>query len=245
MRLVTTSFAALLLAVPVAACSVSGGDTDDTPGIAATGSGGERHFAVSGFDKIGLGSAGDVEVRTGQGFAVTATGDPATLDTLKVTRDGSTLGLGFKRGVHWTGASKVRWLVTMPQISEADIGGAGSVKIDRVMGSGFTGNIGGSGNIDVAAMRVDKASFNIGGSGDIAAAGTARSLDLSVGGSGKLKAQGLSAENASITIAGAGTVAATVKNHADVTIMGSGDVTIAGGAKCSVTKMGGGTVRCG
>lgn len=245
MRRATTCLAVLLMAVPAAACTISGGDTDDKPGIAATGSGGERHFAVSGFDKIGLGGAGDVEVRTGQGFAVTATGDPATLDTLKVTREGTTLGLGFKHGVHWGGGSKVRWLVTMPQISEADIGGAGSVRIDRVAGGGFTGNIGGSGSIAVAQLRVDTAGFNIGGSGDIAAAGTARALDLSVGGSGKLMAKGLAADTADITIAGGGTVVATVKTHADVTIMGSGDVTIGGGAKCSVTKMGGGTVRCG
>ena len=246
MRLATTSLAALLIAAPLAACSMSiDGHDDGTPGIAASGSGGERHYAVSGFDKVALGAAGDVEVRTGQGFGLTVTGDPAMLDTLKVTRDGSTLGLGRKHGMHWDKAGNVHWVVTMPTIAGADIGGSGTVKIDKVEGSNFSGNIGGSGDIDVAAMRVDKASFAVGGSGDIAAAGTARALDLSIGGSGKLKATPLTAETASVTIAGAGTVEATVKNHADVTIMGSGDVTIAGGAKCSVTKMGGGTVRCG
>ena len=243
MRNLTISLATLLLLAPVA-CSADA-DDDRTPGVAAIGSGGERHYPVSGFDKVALGAAGDVEVRTGQAFGLTVSGDPATLDTLKVTRDGSTLGLGRKAGVHWDKAGKVRWLVTMPRISEANIGGSGTVRIDKVDGGSFTGNIGGSGNIDVATMRVDKASFNVGGSGDISAAGTARGLDLSIGGSGKLRATPLTAETASVTIAGAGNVEATVKNHADVTIMGSGDVTIAGGAKCSVTKMGGGTVRCG
>lgn len=248
MRLATTSLVLLLAAgaATVAACSVQADDRDDTtPGVAATGSGGERHFAVSGFDRVALGAAGDVEVRTGQGFGLTVTGDPAVLDTLKVTHDGSTLGLGRKSGVHWDSGAKIHWLVTMPRIVGADIGGAGSVRIDKVDGGDFSGNIGGSGDIDVAAMRVDKASFGVGGSGNIAAAGTARSLDLSIGGSGKLRATPLTAETASITIAGAGNVEATVKNHADVTILGSGDVTIAGGAKCSVTKMGGGTVKCG
>ena len=246
MRLAATSFAALLLAAPLVACSVSAGDRDDaSPGIPATGSGGERHYAVSGFDRVALGAAGNVEVRTGQGFGLTATGDPAALDTLKVTRDGATLGLGRKAGVHWDKAGKVRWLVTMPRIAEANIGGSGTVRIDRIEGGTFTANIGGSGNIDVAAMRVDKASFNVGGSGDIAAAGTAGSLDLSIGGSGRLRATPLVAQTATVTIAGAGAVEATVRSHADVTVMGAGDVTIAGGAKCSVTKMGGGTVRCG
>ena len=69
MRLILTSLAAMLVALPVAACSVSvGADDDKTPGIAASGTGGERHYAVSGFDKVALGGAGDVEVRTGQSF---------------------------------------------------------------------------------------------------------------------------------------------------------------------------------
>ena len=231
--------------LPIAACSMSVGDDDRAPGIAASGSGGERHYAVSGFDKIALAASGDVEVRTGQAFAVSVTGDAAALDTLKVTRDGNTLGLGRKNGVHLGHDSAIKWLVTMPHIAGADIGGAGSISIDKVDGGSFNGNIGGSGDLSVNGMKVDKATFAIGGSGNIAAAGAARALDLSIGGSGKLRATPLTAQTASVSIAGAGDVEATVKSHADVTIMGSGDVTIAGGAKCSVTKMGGGTVRCG
>ncbi len=233
----------ILAAGTLAACSVSFGD-DDKPGLAATGSGGERHYAVSNFDKVALAASGDVEVRTGQRFGLTVTGAPGDLDSLKVTQDGGTLGLGRKAG-HWSSAGKVHWAVTMPDIAAADIGGSGSIVIDKVDRGQFEGAIGGSGNLSIVAMHVDQAKFSIGGSGDIAAAGKAKDLSLSIAGSGKLRAAPLAAETASISIAGAGNVDATVKSHADVTIMGSGDVTIAGGAQCSVTKMGGGTVRCG
>ena len=240
--------ATLLIAMALPGCSAHGAssDGDDRPGIAASGSGsgGERHYQVANFDRIGLAAAGDVEVRTGQGYGLTVTGAAADLDQLKVTVDGNMLGLGRKSGSYHD-AGKVHWTVTMPTIRGADIGGSGAIRIDKAEAEAFTGNIGGSGDISIAGMKVGKADFNIGGSGNIAAAGTAHQLGLQIGGSGKLLAKPLTAVSASITIAGAGNVEATVKEHAEVTILGSGDVTIGGGAKCSVTKMGGGTVHCG
>lgn len=236
-----------LLAVPVAACSFSwASDSDGQEGVAPTGAGATRTYPVEGFDTVALGAGGDVEVRVGPAYSVTATGAPATLDKVKVERDGDTLKLGWRRGVRWTGGQdKVRYVVTMPRISGADIGGSGNIMIDRVEGDAFEGNIGGSGKLDVRGMRVAKAQFSIGGSGDVSAAGAAQALEINIGGSGDVRATPLRAETAEVSIAGAGRVTATVARTADVTIMGSGDVTIGGGAKCSVTKMGGGTVRCG
>ena len=245
MRFAHLPLVALLAAAPLAACSAhwSGGNDDGKPGIAPSGGGSERHYAIKDFDRITLAASGDVQVRTGQAFGVSVTGASADLDTLKVTQDGSTLNLGRKSG-HWSSSGKIHWTVTMPRIAGADIGGSGSIAIDKVDGGDFDGNIGGSGDLAVRNMRVDGATFAIGGSGDIDAAGTAKHLSLSVGGSGKLRAAPLVAQTAEVSIAGAGDVAATVKQSAKVDIVGSGDVTITGGAKCSVTKLGAGNVRC-
>lgn len=249
-RSVLISLSLALAVLPMAACHAvanidgSGGGGDDRPGVAASGTGDTRSWPIAGFTGVGLGTAGDVEVHAGKAFSVTATGPSAALDTLKLNRDGSMLKIERKRGVHFDHGEKIRFVVTMPRIAEADIGGSGNIVIDRVDGGAFEGNIGGSGNLDIASMAVPKASFAIGGSGDVKAAGQAQALSISVGGSGKFLLQPLSAETASITIAGSGDVRATVHRSADVTIVGAGDVTIAGGAKCSVTKMGSGNVRC-
>lgn len=246
MRFARLPLVALLAAAPLAACSAhwSGGDDDGRPGIAPSGGGTERHYALKDFDRITLAASGDVQVRTGQAFGVSVTGASADLDTLKVTQDGSTVSLGRKPG-HWGSTGDIHWTVTMPRLVGATVGGSGSIAVDRVDGGSFNGDIGGSGDLSVKQMRVDKASFAIGGSGDVDVAGTARELSLSVGGSGKLRARPLAAETASISIAGAGDVEATVHQHADINIVGSGDVSVTGGAKCSVTKLGGGDVTCG
>jgi hypothetical protein len=234
------------LAVPVAACSVTW-DGDDAAGdaVAAQGSGGSRTYAVRDFDSVALGGVGDVEVRVGGDWSVTATGAPAALDKLLIERDGDTLKLGRKRGMQWGKSEKIRFTVTMPRIEEASIGGAGSITVDRVPAGSFSGNIGGSGRLDIRNLAVDKAEFAIGGSGTVLASGRARALEATIGGSGNLQLKPLSTETAEITIAGAGNVDVTASRTADVTIVGSGNVTVGGGAKCSTTKLGGGTIRCG
>jgi hypothetical protein len=236
---------AALIAMPVAACSMSFSSDETGDGARPSGSGGERSYPVDGFTTIALGGAGNVDVRVGPAFSVKAIGTPAALDKIVVERDGRALKLTRRKGISWGSGDKVRFLVTMPRITGADIGGSGSVTVDRVEGDSFDGNIGGSGRLDLRGVKVAKASFAIGGSGEIAAAGTAQELSVSIGGSGSIRAEPLRADTADVTIAGAGDIRATVLRTADVTIMGSGDVTIGGGAKCSVTKMGGGTVRCG
>ena len=245
LRTVSIAVPMLFLLTPVTACSATVDSNDRGTGIAASGTGDTRQWAVKDFDTVGLGGGGDVEVRTGAAFGLTATGTPAALDKVKITRDGSALNIGRKKGVTWGPADKVRFIVTMPKIKEADIGGSGNIVINRVEGENFAGNIGGSGNLDVRSLTIDKASFNIGGSGNIAAAGTAKSLNVSIGGSGRLRTAELTAQIATITVAGSGDIQATVTNDADITIVGAGDVTIGGGAKCKVTKMGSGSVRCG
>ena len=245
LRNVSISIPLALLLAPVAACSATVNADDNGTVVAASGAGGTRQWAVKDFDTVGLGGAGDVEIRTGGAFGLTATGTSAALDKVRITRDGSALNIGHKKGVSWGRDDKVRFVVTMPEIKEADIGGSGNIVINRVQGENFEGNIGGSGNLDVRSLQIDKASFNIGGSGNIAAAGTAKTLDVSIGGSGKLRVAPLTAQIATITVAGSGDIQATVTNDADITIVGVGNVTIGGGAKCKVTKMGSGTVRCG
>lgn len=237
-----TKFPLALAALVLPACSFASGEDS---GVRPSGGGGQRSYAVRDFDTVGLAAAGDVEVRVGGDFSVTATGTPAALDKIRVERDGDTLKLERRRGVQWARGEKVRFVVTMPRIAGAAIGGAGNITVDRVNGAKFEGNIGGSGNLDVRSMAVEKATFSIGGSGNVSAAGRARALEVNIGGAGDVRATPLAAETAEISIAGAGKILATASRTADVTIMGSGDVTIGGGAKCSVTKMGGGTVRCG
>lgn len=241
------------LAVPIAiaaaalgACSFRGGDDDKGPGIAGTGTGNARSYAVQDFTGVESSAGDNVDVRVGSGFSVRAEGPADELDKLRIVKDGDRLAIG-RRGHHLFGSrgDRLTITVTMPRIASASIAGSGNMSVDRVEGSSFKGEIAGSGSLSLKAVQVEDASFAIAGSGDVEAAGTARSLNIDIAGSGGIKAAGLTAQRAKVSIAGSGDVRATVDGEAKVDIMGAGDVELGGKARCTVDKMGSGSVRCG
>ncbi|MCP3734156.1 DUF2807 domain-containing protein [Sphingomonas sp. RP10(2022)] len=233
----------MLGAASLAACSIG---HDDGPGVAPTGSGPTRSYAVDGFSKIDLGGGDDVDVRAGTAFSVRAEGPAEELDRLRIARDGDTLEIGRKRQAFgWGSRGKVKVYVTLPRLTEANIAGSGTMAVDRIEGGAFEGNIAGSGDLNIAALGVDEAKVSIAGSGNVRAGGAVKRLEVNVAGSGSLDAAGLRAERAEVSVAGSGDVRAAVTGEAKVELMGSGDVDLGAEARCSVSKMGSGSVRCG
>jgi hypothetical protein len=240
---------ALIAALPLAACSFHSGGSDSKPGVAGSGTGTTRSFAIADFTGVELRGSDDVDVRVGTGFSVRAEGPSEELDKLKIEKVGGTLRVGRIDGnsFHWGGGDhdKVKVYVTMPRIAEASIAGSGDMTVDRAEGQSFTGDSAGSGDLDVAAINVETGKFSIAGSGDMTLKGSAKKLTIDIAGSGGVDAPGLTAQGADVSIAGSGSVRADVKGSAAVSVMGSGDVDLGPGAKCATSKMGSGDVKCG
>jgi hypothetical protein len=236
MRLI---IAAALL--PLAACGNIGGD--DSPGIAATGTGTSRQWAVNDFNRVQLAGGDDVTVSVGGGFSVRAEGDSAALDRLKITRKDGQLSIGRRNGI-FPDHHAIRVYVTLPALSAASIVGSGNMSVDRIEGGTFTATSAGSGDLRLARLRVGEARLTIAGSGDIAAAGEAKRLEVKLAGSGTVAAPALVASEGAIEMAGSGDVRATIRGNADVRMMGSGSVDLGNDATCTVTKMGSGSVHC-
>lgn len=230
------------LSVPLAllaACNISG--------EAAAGPG-ARDYALTGFDRVALGGPDDVIVQVGPAASVRAQGDQAVLDQLDISVVGGELRVKRKAG-GWlshgsNGAARVT--VTLPAIRAAVVAGSGSMTVDRVKASGFSGAVGGSGDLVIAAIESDAIDLSIGGSGDIEIArGKAGRTKGDVGGSGSIEAAGLMSTDVTVSVAGSGDVKLGASRRATVSLVGSGDVSISGGAKCAVTKVGSGEVECG
>jgi hypothetical protein len=235
-----------VLALPLAACSVSVDAGDEAPGVPAQGSGGTRTYAVTDFTRVELRGADSVDVRVGPGFSVRADGDPEVLDRLKITKEGDAIRIGRIRSEGWSwGGKNARISITMPTSRRASAAGSGDVTVDRVQGQRFKGETAGSGSLRIDQLAVREAELSVAGSGDVKAAGRADALRISIAGSGDVDAGGLTAQSANVSVAGSGSVRAEVQGTAKVNVMGSGDVELGGGAKCEINKMGSGEVRCG
>ena len=235
MRLIM--FAALL---PLAACG-NAFDKDDA-GIAGSGTGNTRSYAVADFTGIRLAGSDDVEVRVGGGYSVRAEGDARVLDRLKITRDGATLNVSRRSG---PSSGSARVFVTLPALTEAAIGGSGDMRIDRVRGDAFAARIAGSGDLTIGDVAAGDVDVTVTGSGNVAARGQARRLVVRITGSGGLDASQLAARGADVQVVGSGSVRTTVTGDANVRSVGSGDVDLGPQARCTVKKAGSGDVRCG
>jgi len=208
-----------------------------------------RSYNVGNFQQIEVAGPYNVEVRTGSNIGVSATGNEKLLDHTRVEVDGNRLQIGPEKSHNWFGGWKssgsAKFVITVPQLTGASIGGSGDIQVDRVQAPNFEGNIGGSGTLSVAALEVQTLKLKIGGSGGIkAGAGKAQIADYSIGGSGSVDAGAVAVDQLKVNVAGSGNVRAHATGSADVNVVGSGDVEIAGGAKCKVNKMGSGDVRC-
>lgn len=234
---------AFALLIPLAACGVWSGD-DDVPGVAATGSGNTRSYAVADFARIDQRGPDDVDVRVGTGFSVRAEGDPKALSRVKIAKDGNRLLITREgSGINWQSDS-ARIYVTMPRIEAASLAGAGDVAVDRVEGGAFDGRIAGSGTLKLGRVAVNRLELSIAGAGNAEAAGEVDALAVNIAGSGDVEAAGLRANSAEVNIAGSGNVRAAVNGPAKVAIMGAGDVDLGAAADCEVSKVGTGDVRC-
>lgn len=233
-------------ALPTAACSMSIGDDDGTPGIPAQGTGNTRTFAVADFKEVELRGADDIDVRVGPGFSVRADGDAEVLDHLKIEKVGDALRVGRRRTGGWSwGGKSAKISVTLPALTAASIAGSGDITVDRVQGQSFKGESAGSGDLKIGQLAVGDARFDLAGSGDLTLAGEVTSLKVNIAGSGDINAGGLKARQADVSVAGSGNVRAEVNGSAKISIMGSGDVDLGPNAKCQTSKMGSGSIRCG
>ena len=204
----------------------------------------ERSYALTGFDKVEAAAASDVDIRTGNTFAVQASGDAAAIDRLIITVDGDTLKIGSKSDWGWSNRGKARVAVTMPRLVGARISGSADVTADRGAGPRFTAGISGSGNLTIAAIDAADVRLDIGGSGNIEAAGRCTTLSARVSGSGNVEAAALKCATVDAKIAGSGNLSAFASQAATVAVSGSGDARITGGGRCTSSASGSGTVRC-
>lgn len=236
---------ALLLTLPLLACSANAAGTDET--AEARGTGPSRNYALSGFSAVDLRGSDDADIRVGPAFSVRAQGPAKELDRLEITRSGDSLRIGRKRtvGMNWSEGESVKVFVTMPRLLGAAVSGSGDMTVDRVEGDRFTGEVAGSGSLAVGRVRAGDVSLSVAGSGDVVGAGTARTLRMEIAGSGDIDARQLTASEARVSIAGSGNASAIVNGPARIEIAGSGDVELGGSPRCTTSKVGSGEVRCG
>ena len=180
-----------------------------------------KQFPVSEFTKIDIGGAYSIVIKQGTDYSVSADGEEADVDDLKVKVENGELVVSRSSkfslfdGRKW---NRVGLIITMPKIEKLDLSGANKARV-----TGFTG----LNTLDVGITGASKAEINVEtnqlklsvtGASKATLKGAAKSAELDLAGACKVEATEMNIQNADVSASGAskvhlGRVANIVKNE--------------------------------
>jgi hypothetical protein len=182
---------------------------------------------VSGFHKVYLEGIGNLIITQGDEESLVIEADDNIIPLIKTDVFGHRLTIGFKRGYNFIPISKIKYHLTVIDLDEISLSGAGDIDCDDFNTDQLEFDISGVGDIDfnINAKRVETTSS---GAGDITLSGKVDSQEIDISGVGKYDAEELESRECSISLSGAGSVTVNTSEELDISISGVGNVYYAG-----------------
>jgi hypothetical protein len=181
---------------------VTGGEQVVGSGRSAT-----QEYDFSGFTRVGVGSAFEVDINQGDDYAVAVTVDDNIVEYLDVRVDGDTLLIGLRPSLRLGFRNMVlRAEITMPDLAGLDLSGATRTRVngfsnDRMVdievsgASQLTGDLT-SGEMNVEASGASRVELN----------GETGALDARASGASTLRLQDLASTDTRVDASGASTI---------------------------------------
>jgi len=215
-----------------------------TPAIAA-----EKRFGLTGFDAIEVNADYAIEVTTRVPVGAVATGPQDALDRLSIEARDGRLVIGERRFAGDESRRAPRGAVTIrinvANLRSATMGGAGSLRIDRMKGNRVTIGLRGPGTLSVGKVESDRLSVAMIGNGTMTLAGTTKQAQMTLSGAGLFDADALAIDALVFDGEGAGEHRLHALKTASVTARGVGRTVVRGRPVCTVRNIGTGSVSCG
>jgi hypothetical protein len=166
----------------------------------------------------------DVEINSGDTYAVTAEDDDNILPYIVTEVNGGTLDIHYRNNTSINN-DHAKVYVTAPMLDKVIVSGSADVDIRDVLKNSqkIDMNISGSGNIK-GALDAPAVSVDINGSGKVDLKGRTKDFDGNISGSGDINCGGLQSENAAVTVSGSGNVHVFASVHLKASTFGSGDI---------------------
>jgi hypothetical protein len=210
---------------------------------------GERGYSVTDFERIRVIGPFIVDVETGKGPSVRATGSPDSLERVSVEMQGRQLTIKPNRAA-WSGWSgktfaAARLKVTVPMLTVVALQGTGSVTISRLRSARLLATIDGSGSLSVKRVEADRLDAQVIGAGQMTLAGAVKNLFVTGSGAASFAGDSMTANDVQMTWQSSGNATLGAQRTAKIASTGSGLVTIIGKPACTVNANGAGEVICG
>jgi hypothetical protein len=197
---------------------------------------------VSAFNALHLAMSADVYLSQGDHQSVQVEADKGSMEYIETETNGNTLTVKNHEG-HWRNLGHIKVYITMPDITEIELSGSGSVESQTpIKANELKIGLSGSGNVKIGSLLAPVLSATITGSGDIYLSGDngQAKMEATITGSGSIKADEMQVANAIVSITGSGSARVNVLKELETEITGSGSVLYKGNPMVNANSTGSG-----
>ena len=219
-----------------------------------------RELDFSGFSRLKVSQAFEVQVTRGGSFSVTVTLDDNLYEYLDFTRIGSTLHVRLKQGRMYLHATQ-QAVITMPELLSLDLSGA-----SRVTAGGFSSSenlnldlsgasfldvrnvTAGKTSVDVSGasrvsgrMEMADGSFDLSGASSVELDGSARDVVIDGSGASTIRLADFAVADADVELSGASTATVNASGTLDVDLSGASALSYLGNPSLGRVDVSGGS----
>jgi hypothetical protein len=198
--------------------------------------------AVTGFNHVSVGGAGELVVVQGNEESLTIEADDNLLPLIRSEVQNGRLSIGPEH-VNLRPSRTIRYRLQCQNLNELQLSGSVRARADNIKTERLSVGISGSGKITLARLEARAFAMHLSGSGSTLAAGQVETQKVDIRGSGNLHAIDLQCSHADVQISGSGHASLWVTDLLRAHLSGSGDVEYRGRPNLETHVSGSGHVR--
>ena len=217
-----------IVAVLVAILLSSGLLAGCVGGVGGSGNLDTQEFNFSGFNRVDVGHAFEVEIIQSDSYSVSITADDNLFKHIQVSKQGETLKIGLKLPPSRLLFTTLRAKITMPELYALELSGATRGTVEGFSSTeDFELELSGASSLDISDMAADDIEFDLSGASKVTGDITAGDAEFDVSGASKVRLQGSASD---IVIDASGASQLSLDNfpgdNADIKLSGASWATV-------------------
>jgi hypothetical protein len=204
---------------------------------------------VAGFDKVHVKGIGELILTQGDKEELYIDANPDLLPQIKTEVKNGILLIRYDfdwmdyLGLRFIGAGPIRYLLTMKEIKEVILAGAGNVEAKSIKTSDLKLGLSGAGAMNIGGVECTRLGAALSGAGSMKIAGQGEKQEVQMSGAGSYYAGDLKSKKASVQMSGAGSARVWVTDTLDAAMTGLGSIDYFGKPAMKIQKTGLGNIN--
>jgi hypothetical protein len=183
---------------------------------------------VRGFHRVSLDGVGHLVITQGDAESLVIEADRQVMPRIKTIVEDDTLTIRLETGPWWQQLGdplrRIRYDLTMREITGITLAGAGKVGASGVSAERLDLVVSGVGSLKVDALSAAELSTVVSGAGTCDVSGRLEGQEVTIKGAGSYRGSRLQSGRAKALVSGSGSITVNVEETLDATVSGAGSI---------------------